>query len=227
MVVITGSSAFTDDVTSRDGTDIIMNWELFVAFLLITTVLVITPGPIVTLVIATGAREGTRAALTTVIGTTLGNALLLTAIAFGLSWVIRNAAVLFDVLRWAGAAYLIWLGVQAWRHAGERSPAPAPGRHVHFWRGFAVALSNPKTIAFFTAFLPQFVDPGLPVERQLAVMCAVSVVLAAFTDCGWAVAAGFGRAWFMTTWRAKLLGRLSGVALIGGGIWLSLARRPG
>ena len=203
-----------------------MNWELFAAFLVITTVLVITPGPIVTLVIATGAREGMRAALTTVVGTTLGNALLLAAIAFGLSWVVRNAATLFEILRWIGAAYLIWLGIQAWRHAGETGAASLPRGHVHVWRGFAVALSNPKTIAFFTAFLPQFVDPALPVEPQLAVMCAISVVLAAFNVSGWAVAAGLGRAWFMQSWRAKLLGRLSGVALIGGGVWLSLARRP-
>jgi threonine/homoserine/homoserine lactone efflux protein len=203
-----------------------MNWELFAAFLLITAVLVITPGPIVTLVIATGAREGMRAALTTVVGTTLGNALLLAAIAFGLSWVVRNAATLFEILRWIGAAYLIWLGIQAWRHAGETGAASLPRGHVHVWRGFAVALSNPKTIAFFTAFLPQFVDPGLPVEPQLALMCTVSVVLAAISDSGWAVAAGLGRAWFMQSWRAKLLGRLSGVALIGGGVWLSLARRP-
>jgi len=203
-----------------------MNWELFAAFLLITAVLVITPGPIVTLVIATGAREGMRAALTTVVGTTLGNALLLAAIAFGLSWGVRNAATLFEILRWIGAAYLIWLGIQAWRHAGETGAASLPRGHVHVWRGFAVALSNPKTIAFFTAFLPQFVDPGLPVEPQLALMCTVSVVLAAISDSGWAVAAGLGRAWFMQSWRAKLLGRLSGVALIGGGVWLSLARRP-
>ena len=203
-----------------------MNWELFTAFLLITAVLVITPGPIVTLVIATGAREGMRAALTTVVGTTLGNAVLLAAIAFGLSWVVRNAATLFEILRWLGAAYLIWLGIQAWRHAGESGAASLPRGHVHVWRGFAVALSNPKTIAFFTAFLPQFVDAASPVEPQLAVMCAISVVLAAFTDSGWAVAAGLGRAWFMHSWRAKLLGRLSGVALIGGGVWLSLARRP-
>src|SRR6516165_11740492 len=131
-----------------------MNWELFAAFLVITAVLVITPVPIVTLVIATGAREGTRAALTTVVGTTLGNAVLLGAIAFGLSWVVRNAATLFEVLRWAGAAYLIWLGIQAC--TGETSAADLPRGHVHVWRGFAVALSNPKTIAFFTAFLPQF-----------------------------------------------------------------------
>jgi threonine/homoserine/homoserine lactone efflux protein len=203
-----------------------MNWELFAAFLVITAVLIIVPGPIVTLVIATGAREGIRPALTTVAGTTVGTALLLAAIACGLSWVVKNAAVLFEVLRWAGAAYLIWLGIQAWRHAGESTGAPPPPGHVHFARGVLVALSNPKTIAFFTAFLPQFVDPSLPVEPQLAVMCTVSVVIAACTDSAWAVAAGLGRAWFMTSSRAKLLGRLSGVALIGGGVWLSLARRP-
>jgi threonine/homoserine/homoserine lactone efflux protein len=203
-----------------------MNWELFAAFLLITAVLVITPGPIVTLVIATGASQGTRAALTTVAGTTLGNAILLTAIAFGLSWVLKNAAALFEILRWVGAAYLIWLGIQAWRSAGRNGGTPPPRGHVHFWRGFVVALSNPKTIAFFTAFLPQFVDPSLPAGRQLAVMCVVSVVLAVVTDCGWAIAAGLGRAWFMTSWRAKLLNRLSSAALIGGGVWLSLARRP-
>jgi len=183
-----------------------MNWELFAAFLLITMVLVVTPGPIVTLVIATGASRGIRAGLITVVGTTLGNAVLLAAIACGLSWVLRNAAVLFEVLRWVGAAYLVWLGVQAWWHAGKAM--------------------NPKTIAFFTAFLPQFVDAALPIERQLLIMCSVTVVLAALSDAAWAIAAGLGRAWFMTSWRAKLLGRLSGTALIGGGIWLSLARRP-
>jgi threonine/homoserine/homoserine lactone efflux protein len=203
-----------------------MNWELFAAFLVITMVMVVTPGPIVTLVIATGASRGIRAALVTVAGTTLGNAVLLAAITLGLSWVLRNAAMLFEVLRWVGAAYLIWLGVQAWRHAGERAAAAAPRGHVHVQRGFMVALLNPKTIAFFTAFLPQFVDPALPIERQLMVMCAVTVVLAGLSDAGWGVAAGLGRAWFMTSWRAKLLGRLSGAALIGGGVWLSLARRP-
>lgn|SRR5688572_26741641 len=203
-----------------------MNWELFAAFLLITMILVVTPGPIVTLVIATGASQGIRAALVTVAGTTLGNAMLLAAIAFGLSWVLRNAAVLFEILRWAGAAYLVWLGIQAWRHASRSGAVPAPSNQMNFWRGFAVAMSNPKTIAFFTAFLPQFVDPSLPVERQLAVMCAVTVALAACCDAAWAVAAGLGRAWFMQAWRAKFLGRCSAVALIGGGIWLSLTRRP-
>jgi homoserine/homoserine lactone efflux protein len=128
-------------------------------------------------------------------------------------------------LRWAGAAYLIWLGVRAWRSAGQAEP-PAPAAGVHFRRGFLVALTNPKTLAFFTAFLPQFVDPALPAARQLAVMCVVTVLLAAVSDSCWAVAAGLGRAWFIQPARARLLKRLSGLTLIGGGVWLSLARRP-
>src|SRR5208283_665400 len=130
-----------------------MNLQLFAAFLLITLVLVVTPGPIVTLVISTGATRGVRPALATVVGTTLGNALLLTAIALGLSWVLANALILFEVMRWAGAAYLVYLGVQAWRGASKAAAAPPVADHVHFARGLAVALTNPKTIVFFTAFL--------------------------------------------------------------------------
>ena len=203
-----------------------MNPQLFAAYLLITFVLVIAPGPIVTLVVTTGATRGIRPALATVVGTTLGNALLLTAIALGLSWVLANALILFEVMRWAGAAYLVYLGVQAWRGASKAAVALPVADHVHFARGLAVALTNPKTIVFFTAFLPQFVDPSLPAGRQLAVMCVVSTLMAATTDTAWAVAAGLGRAWFMRPSRAKLLARLSGSVLIGGGVWLSLARRP-
>jgi homoserine/homoserine lactone efflux protein len=202
-----------------------MNWHLFAGFLFITVVLLLTPGPIVTLVISTGATRGVRAALITVAGTSSGNALLLAAIALGLSWVLGHAVYLFELLRWLGVAYLLWLGVRAWRSA-SRPPPPPAGNQVHFWRGLLVALSNPKTIAFFTAFLPQFVDPARPAGPQLAVMCTVTVLLAAISDSGWAIASGLGRDWFMKPARAQLLTRVSGLALIGGGIWLSLARRP-
>jgi homoserine/homoserine lactone efflux protein len=204
-----------------------MNPELFSAFLLITVVLFLTPGPIVTLIIATGARQGTRAALVTVAGASTGTSVLLVFISFGLSWILKASSEVFETLRWVGAAYLIWIGVQAWRHAGATAAAVAPRGHVHAWRGFIVALTNPKTIAFFTAFLPQFIDASLPVERQLLVMCVCAVLLGAVLDSGWALAAGFGRAWFVKPKHNTLLGRISGAVLIGGGIWLSLARRPG
>jgi homoserine/homoserine lactone efflux protein len=202
-----------------------MNWELFAAFLLITLILFLIPGPIVTLVIATSASKGMRAGLVTVAGTSCGTAVLLAVIALGLSWILNHALYWFEMLRWVGAVYLIWLGIQAWRGAADGPPMP-PDHRVHFGRGFLVALSNPKTIAFFTAFLPQFVDPRLPVAPQLALMCAVSVLMAGLSDSGWAILAGLGRVWLMKPSRAKLLGRLSGVTLIGGGIWLSLSRRP-
>ena len=202
-----------------------MNWHLFAGFLAITMVLLLAPGPIVTLVISTSATRGMRAGLITVAGTSTGNAVLIAAIAGGLSWVLAHAVYLFEALRWLGAVYLVWLGVQAWLHAG-RPPAAAPAGHVHFRRGFVVALTNPKTIAFFSAFLPQFVDPRLPAAPQLAVMCLVTVLLAAVSDSCWAIASGLGRAFFLAPARARLLGRVSGLTLIGGGLWLSLARRP-
>jgi homoserine/homoserine lactone efflux protein len=204
-----------------------MNWHLFSAFLLIAVVLFLTPGPIVTLVVTTAARSGVRAALLTVAGGVVGNAALLACIAFGLSWILKTSAELFDYLRWIGAVYLIWLGIQAWRHAGASTEMLTPRGHVHTWRGFIVAMTNPKTIAFFTAFLPQFVDPALPIGRQLLVMCMTSVMLGGVLDSGWAVAAGLGRAWFMKPKHNRLIARISGAVLIGGGIWLSLARRPG
>jgi threonine/homoserine/homoserine lactone efflux protein len=203
-----------------------MNWELFAAFLVISLVLLLTPGPIVTLIIATGTTQGARAALITVAGTTVGNFVLIGAIAFGLSVVLKFASELFEVLRWAGAAYLVWLGIQAWRSAGAPEQVP-PRNRVHFSRGIVVALTNPKTIAFFTAFLPQFVDPALPAGRQLFAMCVAWFALAGITDSIWAFAAGWARGWFLAPARKRLLARLSGLALIGGGIWLSLVRRPG
>jgi len=204
-----------------------MNLELFSAFLLITLVLVVVPGPIVTLVISTGATHGTRAGLITVAGATLGNALLICAIAGSLNAIIRYTAEIFEVLRWVGAAYLVWLGIQAWRHAGAASAMEAPHGRVYFRRGLLVALSNPKTIAFFTAFLPQFIDPRLPAGFQLAVMCAVAIPLAGLSDAAWAIAAGAGRTFFLRRASAKWLARVSGLALMGGGLWLSLVRRPG
>ena len=201
-----------------------MNWELFTTFVLLTVVLVLVPGPVVTLVISTSATRGTRAALVTVAGTSTGNAILVSAIAMGLSWVLSHAIYVFEVLRWVGAVYLVYLGIKAWRSGAQ--PLATQADHVHFWRGLIVAVSNPKGIAFFSAFRPQFIDPTLPVSRQLAIMCAVSVLIGAVFDSCWALAAGLGRTWLLKSARAKILTRISCVALIGGGVWLSLARRP-
>src|SRR5215472_12472538 len=117
-----------------------MHWHLFFAFFAIALVLYVTPGPVVTLVVTTGARSGIRAALLTVAGGVIGNAALLTCIAFGLSWILQTSAEVFDLLRWIGGAYLIWLGVMAWRHPGPAA-ATEPRSGTHVWRGFVVALT--------------------------------------------------------------------------------------
>ncbi len=166
-----------------------MNWSLFSAFLVIAAVLYVTPGPVVTLVVTTAARDGVRAGLMTVAGGIIGHAAMLACIAFGLSWILQASAEIFDYLRWVGAIYLVWLGVQAWRRAGTLDKAAPPGGHVHIWRGLIVAITNPKTLAFFTAFLPQFIDASLPIQRQLLVMCVTSLMLGGIFDSGWAIAA--------------------------------------
>ena len=102
--------------------------------------------------------------------------LLLAAIASALGWVHAHADLLFNALRWTGAAYLIWLGIQAWRHAGEGDARLMETGRARFVRGILVALSNPKTIVFFTAFLPQFIDPRLPAGPQLVAMCVATVI---------------------------------------------------
>src|SRR5579872_4186374 len=116
-----------------------MDWQLFGTFILIATLVVLAPGQIVTLVIATGASKGARAGLVTVAGTSVGNAVLLIAVAIGLSWVVTNAVLVFELLRWGGAAYLIWIGIQTWRGAGGSTAAPARGR-IDFWRGVLVGV---------------------------------------------------------------------------------------
>jgi homoserine/homoserine lactone efflux protein len=151
-----------------------MHGSLFSAFLLITAVLYVTPGPVVTLVVTTAARDGVRAGLMTVGGGVVGHAALLACIAFGLSWILWASAEVFDYLRWVGAAYLVWLGVQAWRHAGTWTML----RHRAGMYMSGEASSSPsltrKPSRSSLRFLPQFIDPTLPIQRQLLVMCVTA-----------------------------------------------------
>ncbi len=203
-----------------------MNPELFIAFLLVRGAVIATPGTVVSLVVATAAMEGMRPMLMTVLGATFGNALLIGAVAFGLSFVLAGSALLFDVIRYAGAAYLIWLGVKLWRNAGHKAELTPAHGGVHVFRGFLVAVSNPKTVAFFADFLPEFIDAARPAGFQLAVMCVASVLMSTMLDAGWGAAAALGSAWLVSPSRAKLLGRFSGAVLVAGGLWLSLGHLP-
>lgn len=205
-----------------------MNVHLFLAFCLAVSVLLVMPGPVVTLVVANSLSHGTRSGLATVVGAGIGNAILVVAIAVGLVAFFALLGEIFEVVRWAGALYLIWLGIKAWRaHGGQAAPAAKRSSHAAFLEGFLISITNPKAIVFYIAFLPQFIDPHLPAGPQLLAMIATMVVMGLLTDGVYALLAGRARGWFTDPRRRRLQGRITGTLLIGVGCGLLLARRGG
>ncbi len=170
-----------------------MPLDLYLAFVLASTLLILLPGPNVTLLVATSLSYGARRALAALAGTSTAIALQLAVTALGMTSLIAVLASWFEWLRWAGVAYLVWLGIQQWRAApvalGDVDPDRIAGRAL-FWRGFLVALTNPKTLFFYAAFFPQFVDATRAPGPQLALLCATFLVLATLLDGGYAVLAG-------------------------------------
>jgi len=198
---------------------------LFGAFVLTCVVLAVTPGPSMALFVANSTSHGIRAGLLTVLGNTLGLSILVTAATLGMSSVMVFVAEWFDVIRWAGAAYLVWLGF--WRlRAALRSNAatPPPAMRGSFvWRGFIISLSNPKVLLFLGAFFPQFLDPAAAIAPQLAVLAVTFVVVIAATDALMVLALGTARGWFLN--RRNILEGFSGGVLVLGGVWLALQHR--
>lgn len=205
--------------------------ELYAAFILATAVLILIPGPIVTLVIANSLKHGMRTGVLTVVGANTGTTVMLTAGALGLSTVLAVAADIFEWVRWAGVAYLVYLGVKEWRLVFKTDPeavrqiaADTKPKGV-FWHGFIVAITNPKTVFFFVAFFPQFIDPALAAGPQLAILCVTFMVLAFLLDGLYAVVAGRARAWLAGGAKARLRHGITGTLLLGTGLGLALARR--
>jgi len=209
--------------------DIGMSVELYLAFCLATAVLILMPGPIVTLVVAQSLRHGTGTGLATVAGASLGNGMLVAAGAFGLSAAMLVLAALFDLIRWLGAGYLIWLGLRELRAKGvgldETEAGGKRPKSAVFWQGILVAITNPKTILFYAAFFPQFIDPTAPLGPQLTIMSLTFVVIATTLDSGYALLAGRLRGFLQGGRRARIRSRITGCLLIGTGIGLALARR--
>jgi len=207
-----------------------MNLHLFLAYCLAVAILVVIPGPVVTLVVANSLSHGSRSGLATVAGASIGNAILLGATAVGLVAFFALMSEIFEVVRWAGAVYLIWLGIRAWQaHRGHGLAVPAAKKSSRtvFVQGFLIAITNPKAIIFYIAFLPQFVDSHLPAGPQLLVMIATMIVMALLSDGVYALLAGRARSWFTAPGRRRLQGRITGTLLIGVGCGLLLARRAG
>ena len=203
-----------------------MSLQLYLAFVVASIALALLPGPIVTLVIANGLRHGTRAALTNIAGVQFGLAIVIGIVAVGLTSLMATMGYWFDWVRFAGAAYLVWLGIKLIRApiAGvEAQTPPPPPRGGFFLQGLLVALSNPKLLVFFGAFLPQFMDLNGDHLSQVALLGVTFMITAAMTDATYAILAGRVRRFFSVR-RTRLLSRVSGGFMIGGGIWLALTR---
>ncbi len=203
-----------------------MPLELYLAYVVACVLIAIIPGPTVTVIIANSLKHGARAGLLNVAGTQLGLALMMLTLVVGLSSVIAAMGSLFDWLRYAGAAYLVWLGWKLLRSPdvlADESAASAP-RGGFFVQGFLVIMANPKALLFFGAFIPQFIDPKGHYVAQIALLGVTAMLVALVSDGAYAVLVGRAGV-LLSRKRVRLVSRLSGACLIGGGLWLALTRR--
>jgi threonine/homoserine/homoserine lactone efflux protein len=203
-----------------------MSLQLYLAYVAACIALALLPGPVVTLVIANGLRHGTRAALTNIAGAQAGLAIVIGIVAVGLASLMATTGYWFDWVRFAGATYLVWLGIKLIRSPSllqATDQPPPPPRGGFFLQGLLVLLSNPKVMIFFGAFIPQFVDMSKPQFPQIVVLGLTFMATVACSDAVYALLAGRARA-LLSARRARLLSRASGGFMIGGGIWLALMR---
>jgi len=204
---------------------------LLLAFVGASLALALTPGPAVVYIVARTVAQGRASGLASVVGVALGNLGNAIGAALGLAALFAVSSAAFTVVKWAGAIYLVWLGLRLWRTpaaSGEAAPRPAaqPLKRV-FRDGFVVALLNPKTTLFFAAFLPQFLDShGSPLAQTLAlggVFCAI----AACTDISYVIAASLvGPRLTRATKHAAWGNRLAGTSFIGLGVLTALGHKP-
>ena len=177
---------------------------------------------------SSGNLSGAAAGLLNVAGTQAGLALMILVLAAGLSTIVSNMAALFEVVRLLGAGYLVWLGIRLWRSGGALADAPADkgtrAASGYFWQGFLVIWSNPKALVFFGAFIPQFIAPSQSAVPQVLLLGLTFMVLATLLDGAYALVAG-KTGTLLARDNVRLLERISGTCLIGGGIWLALSRR--
>lgn len=204
------------------------------AFCAMSLMLSAIPGPSVLFVVGRALAHGRRVALASVLGNALGGYALVVAVALGVGPVVQSSAVIFDAVKITGAAYLIYLGVQTVR-GSRAAPArvatagpPIRLRWRQVWQGFTVGVSNPKSIVFLMAVLPQFVDRGAGhVVVQMLLLGLAGAVLQWMSDSVWALAASAARSWLgRSPRRMSLIGGTGGLAMIGLGVTVALTGRP-
>ena len=202
-----------------------MSLELWITYIVACMAIGIVPGPGVSLIIANSVRYGPRAGLANVAGIQLGIFLALIVLLAGMASVITFVSQWFEVLRLIGAGYLIWLGVKLLRSDGQLVQVKSkPTDGGFFTQGFLVTITNPKVLLFFGAFIPQFINPVEEPILQLVYLGLSFMAVTVSTDACYALLVGNARNWLSRT-RIRFLERVSGIFLIGGGLWLAFARR--
>lgn len=206
-----------------------MTIETYLAFTLATVIVLVIPGPTIMLVVSHSLTQGRRAALPLAIGVGLGDLVALTASLAGLGAILATSAALFTVLKWIGAVYLIYLGIKTWRATPEIGPAmarmaPASSR-ANVLSAFAVTATNPKSIAFFCAFLPQFLNHSAPILPQTLLLGTTFVILAIGNAMAYALLATRARNAIANPRTMKAVNRVGGTALISAGLLTAAMRR--
>ncbi len=203
-----------------------MTLEGWLTFCLASLALAVVPGPTVTVIIANSLRYGARAGLMNVAGTQAGVAVWLGIAALGLNALLALMGVWFDVLRYAGAAYLIWLGIKLLRSNGDLAVAVERARPngSFFLQGFVVILSNPKMLVLFGALIPPFLSKTGNATHETLILGLTFSVIAAASDAAYALAAGKAGNWLSRS-RIRVIEVVSGLLLTAGGAWMALRGR--
>jgi threonine/homoserine/homoserine lactone efflux protein len=198
------------------------------AFALAAFLIILAPGPSVLFVISRALAYGRRTALITVVGGAVGSFVSACLVAAGLGALVQSSAIAYTVLKYVGAAYLIYLGVRAFRQRRKlrevwETQASGSSARRTWWQGFVVAVTNPKTAVFFAAILPQFVDPVVGhASLQMIVFGAIFAIIALLSDSVYGLTAGTARQWFTRSdRRLELVGGASGVTMIGLGVGIA------
>ena len=206
-----------------------MTLETYLAYLVATIVVLVIPGPTIMLVVSCSLTQGKRAALPLALGVGLGDLVAMAASMAGLGALLATSASLFTVLKWVGALYLIYLGIKTWRAKPELGEAMArmqpEKRRTNIFRAFTVTATNPKSIAFFCAFVPQFINQAAPALPQVLIMGATFVILAVVNAVMYALLAVRARKAVANPRAMKLVNRVGGTALIGAGLVTAALRR--
>lgn len=203
-----------------------MSWDSYFAFVAAAGALALVPGPTVTVIIANSLRFGPRAGLANVLGTQAGVAIWLFIAAIGLEAAIRVMGVWFDLLRYIGAAYLVWMGIKLFMSKGDLAVATDRVRPngSFFLQGLVVILSNPKMLVLFGALIPPFIPQGGDVGRYTLMLGFTFAAIAAVGDTGYALLAGQAGSW-LSQKRIRAIAIISGASLVGGAAWMVLKGR--